>query len=366
MNQPVEQSRDDLTVYFEPGMHPLFTSTVTAQTAQVQQGDFNVHAWNSAVRERMRTYKPGLLAIDSLDPLDVGAHGDLDTQSKAQVWYAMPGTPSQINGTDEVLVVAGDNTYNTPHGNSLEDMALRYANMAMWGVVGAAGTALISSLMRKGSRPQHGDPDSSAVQEDGSSVVDMTRRRFLFSSLGAALVFGQHSIAPFSPWRSPEPIAAKVDDVAETMSLEHIVDPDHQYEYLVGRTALLIAKIHDAAAVSGVAKPETVGSVVMGDSHMFESNDLLSDPSLRAKSIRAHTVAMLEAARGDHTTFQGQWSTQQKQQWVIGRESTLQLLLVKEPDDARLQQDPVAELDRTVQLVDQIEAPSVVQAIQGL
>ena len=360
-DRSAETLGNPLQVYFEPGIHPLITGTAERQFSQVQHGNLNVHIWNEAVRERMKSYSPDLVAIDGLGVFDT-----VDSNAKASVWYSLPGRPSQINGTDEILVVAGDNTYNSQRGNSVEDLGIRLANMVMYAAAGTLGWHFISKLIRDSGRlAPKASADTDASKDQPSSMA-VSRRQFFRGFVGASLFFNQPNVVAYAPWRFPEPLSTDVDNVAQSISLERLIDPEHEYEYIGGRTALLIAKIHDVAMTRRYTDKITAGSVVMGAAHTLQSNNLLSDPAMRADYMRKHTALMLEAAKGDNEFFERQWTDKQKQLWVIEQESKLQVFRVKEPNDTNLKQDPETELDRIVTLVDDISAPSVVKAIKGL
>lgn len=325
-----------MKTYFEPGIHSLDFALIDEQIEEVQNGNLSLHAWNGAVHKRMKSYRPGLIALDSINAIPA--------TSKAELWYGLPGTPRQMNGTDDILVVAGDNTYNASNPTS-EDRALDFASGSIWASLGMAGGLLIRSL-----------------REGEQSRLTMGRRGFLTGFTGAALMHIQPILTAYSPWRSVIPLSTEIDDITEAASLDHIIDLNHIYTYAEGRAALLITKIHDAAQAIRDRTRIEAGSVVMGSGHMFRSDDSLSDPTLRAKYIRRHLTLILEAMREQPAQSSEGFNVQD----VIDAESLVQIFRVQQPDPVRAKQDPVAELDRIVTPIDQFKAPSVVEAIKGL
>jgi hypothetical protein len=377
-------------VYFEAGIHPLSESSATKSMNQTLKGNESVHVWNEAVRKRIGSYSPDIIAIDSLLPVGIDQTGGMNFYNKALVWNFMPGRPSELNGTDEIFVIAGDNTYNFPNPNDTTDSALRFGGSV--GYVAMAyslGIAIDKHVPGRKQKPliqkqqpkkseiydwkiedgftESTEPYDWATQETLKTEALTSRRKFFRLGLGALTIAAVEStwIAAYSPWRTIEKYAEEADTAVESVSLQRVVDPDHLEEYLTGRTALLIAKTNDAINMMN-SKANNRGSVVMGSEHSYQANDLLRDPEMRYAYMRRHTELMLEYAKKSKAGFDGHWTSLQRQQWVMKNETSMQIFRVLEPDPVRFKADPKAEIDRVIQLHETINSPSASAAIDGL
>lgn len=90
-------------IIFEPGIHPL----TAAESAPINRGIANrenVHLWNPEVAQRIREYQPGLIAIDSLYPIEP----KYETSYKELVWLFLPDRVNNLTNNGRVFVIAGD------------------------------------------------------------------------------------------------------------------------------------------------------------------------------------------------------------------------------------------------------------------
>ena len=107
-------------IHFERAHHALTSAEADGLYQRFLQGDKTAHGWNKEVTQSMASYKPIFLALDGQTPLQVGEFTWVPGQNplplsdvdKQLLWFAVPGAPSEINGTGKVSVVAGDILYS--------------------------------------------------------------------------------------------------------------------------------------------------------------------------------------------------------------------------------------------------------------
>ena len=355
-------NKSERGVLFEPGIHTLGMTKPVQEVDQILRGNPDVHAWNSEIKERLIGHKPGIVAVDSMVPAGVYDANGLTLEDKAVIWNLMPGKPRELNGSDSILALAGDNLYGFPDTYSAFSIGIRVAN--------AAALVAGSNYVVRQVSGMHIDSstDTSKNQEGDISPRHMSRRKFLgnLASLIAVGIVGSELIASESPWGLPLRPAESVATAYEDISIQRFIDQDHVFEFLTGRTALLIAKMHDALNMGIYMEPKRLGSVVMGDAHMYEVEELLQDPKKRASCIRRHTELMLQIARKSNIYFSSHWSPRERQKWVMRNQASMQLYRVRELDYKRFKTNPRAELDRIIQLEQTVTSPSVSAAIDGL
>jgi hypothetical protein len=350
-------------VVFEPGIHPL-GSGWDNKMFSVEDGNLRPHVWNEAVRSRMRRYRPGLVAIDSLLPMEVDADGSISYDTEANIWVDLPGTPRQLNGTDEILVLAGDNTYGSSDPNTGEDLAIRSANICLDFGIAQLGAATLAATAHEA------EVRTSKELWPNLLLEQRISRRELFGlAAAAALIFcvASPTISAESSRHTPEHLLNEVDDVYTHSSIERLIDHDHLFDYVLGRTALLIAKVNDAAANTNLTVPQPLtASVVMGSAHEYESARLIADPKYRAACIATHTRLMAEVVKAEPSDSILDYYPGGRMAWLSDQQTTYQIFRVRQPDMAQLSPNPRDVLDPYVSFVTQANAPSVEQAIAGI
>jgi hypothetical protein len=369
-------AESDITskLYFEPCVHPTDQDVVNSTVKDLKTGDIDAHLWDDAARERMREYSPSVISIDSLDPIQPDNKGDveLDLSAKEWIWSLMPGRPSQINGGDRIVVVAGDNLYNDPNANSFGQLAFRASNIAVdFSLVKIGGNVADEYIKEAREYFRDYDPISGQYLDPSRDAMKPINRRSFFklaSYIGLGVVAFSDQIFPYIPSRSAIEAEQKIDNIADDIFLYDNPAIDSLLTYIDGRTALLIAKMSDVLNGDFKESKSTkrIGSIVMGDGHANRSEELMVNPDLRADCIRAHMEAMLAAVPADHTYFRGRWTNRQKFQYLHWAETSLQFYEVTEPDDKKLKQDYHAEIERTVSYIGQAVSPSVSRAIESL
>jgi len=104
--KPLETVAGQYSIHFEPGVHPfpltdmLFGLPTSKEIRdRFKAGDLTAHAWNSQVAERMRTYKPLVLGLDSVSGSFWG---------RKLSWPWLPGSPKEMGGRESIYVVGGN------------------------------------------------------------------------------------------------------------------------------------------------------------------------------------------------------------------------------------------------------------------
>lgn len=372
------------TIEFEPGIHPIDDGDSLGMIKKTQGGDVSSHIWNGEVADRMSGYNPSIVAIDSLEP-SPSINGQLSTEYKAALWSLMPDRPSKLNGSDEIFVLAGDNTYGEPDANGPISSTLRLWTaiaMVYAGYKISAGT--YAALRARAPEPEDPDMpftwpydqerednpiyDQKREEPDTTPVLthqQMSRRQFL-GMAGAGVAMGVSLSAMLSasmPFGFARDIAAKVNDKTDDITPDRLLDPDGIYPYIDGRTALLIAKTRDAIEQRGFGDS---ASIVMGATHLAKADDFMSNPGLRDEHIREHAKLVTGKAEDDRSFFDGHSRPRERAEWILGEERLVQIFRVTEPDDEAFKTDAKAELSRIIELVDSFHSPSVVSATEGV
>jgi hypothetical protein len=366
-------------IIFEPGVHPLTEDETDDIINKTREGDADSHLWNGGVGERMDNYNPPIIAIDSMRPTD--SPEDQGFDYRVSLWSSLPGKPSDINGTDEILVVAGDMTYGEADFNTVIPGYLRIATAAGGMYIGyKAGETAYKALRDKtaDSELPHSWPYDweeeelrQKVEQDPNLLTpdQMTRRRF-FGRIGAGIALGAAMsgwIAAYSPFNVPKDVAASISEDYQSVSLDRLVDWDDNYKYLDGRTALLIAKLKDSMDLRGFGFDSTTrGAVLMGKDHLDQSSTLLKDSVARDRYIRQQAQLMVALAGEDTDYFTGRWTPMERMQWVIDMQRKVQIFRVTEPDEEAFKADPRAELARIIEQIDEFDSPSVTAATEGV
>lgn len=356
-------------------MHPLDGADYEKIAKKTLQGHTNSHIWNGMVRRRIHSYRPEIIAIDGLEPVGIDEGGGVDLKQKTWVWNLMPGSPSQLNGKDEILVLAGDNTYGETDPNKTLASEVRILSyIATIGVTAGLAKLAHDYLVKHRTvppQPEVYDWDQAEEQEklaEAAEYARMSRRRFLGLAAGsvAFLSLNSNQMAAVAPWEFSKNAAVDTYNIANTVSLDRIANVDHIYDYMEGRTALLAAKTKEMLNSLGIKDRQQGGAIVMGNAHSFEADNILSSYHKRQTCIRRLTELMLAKAQTDTKEFTGKWTPKTRRQWVIDNQAAIQIYSVKEPDKKRFKADPKKEINRIVKLEDTLTSYAVKDAIEGL
>jgi hypothetical protein len=358
-------------IRFEPGIHPIDESTAEHLLKRTLSGHADSHAWNTDVRRRISGYQPAMIAIDGLIPVGIDDDGKIDINQKAWIFNSMPGTPHQLNGSDEIFVLGADNVYGQDDGNGFLPFELRLATRIA--VVGLAAKLAVNAHDKvvanrnKQAEPAIYDWEREEQREKREPAV-YSRRMFLGLAAGSLTfaAFASNKIAASSPWQFSTHAAEGVFNATEEVSPDRLVDLNHTYDYMLGRTALLYTKLGDALFLASPKVREKGGAFVMGADHIFRADEIMHDYNVRQDCIRRHTELMLAKVKNDTKNFTGKWTAKERQQWVRDNQTTIQIYRVSQPDKKRFKKDPKKELERIVRLEDTIKSVAVIDAIEGL
>ena len=247
---------DGGAIHFEPGLHYGFGEV----TKSIDSGDLSKHCWNDEVGERLSSYGPQILAIDSLAPVagKYLVNGDYGYEDKRWVWTWMPDRPKNFNEKGEVLVIAGDTNYQGV-GEQLKTNLKEFKDQDRLGnlslskdekeanaflgkafaegaitasVAGLVTSALIAAYEKQNERPG---------AENGSHKF--SRRKFLKVAGGGAAVAlgigGGRTAAAYGSALAPNSALQEISD--KVLDLTQGTD-FFSKSWLNGRTALLISK----------------------------------------------------------------------------------------------------------------------------
>jgi hypothetical protein len=362
-------------ITIEPGNHPTRSEEQMDVLRAVEHGELDTHMWNGAVRQRIGAYRPSMMAVDSICPR---INNKIDASDKAKLWAMLPGRPSELNGTEEILVIAGDNTYGGPEANTGLSRFLRTATFLGSMYAGSAiAKSTYDSLKKeppKPSTPQMQIYDQEIVEaseQQQKTELDrllskqMTRRTMLgISAAGIAVAANfAAALAAESPFGFGTDAAAEIEEKYSKVDPDHIVNLGDGYDYVDGRTALLIAKLKDMLDFKKFDNP---GSLVIGSAHLSKAEDLVNSADLRDEYIRRHTKLLIDEAGKDEKLFSNPSDREQRVKWALDMQKRIQIFRVLEPDEKAFSSSPKREIDRIVELVEEFESPSVIAAVEGI
>jgi hypothetical protein len=346
-------------ITIELGNHPADARDQDAVFKKTRQGNDSSHFWPSAVKHRMAKYKPSVIAIDSAQPV-YPTHGKVPYEDKANIWTLLPGKPSEINDTEQIFVVAGDNTYAESDANTYELVGLRMLSRAGFAYVGYKALSGAYKLSRS-DIPLPEDP----TEDDYSARRNlrkrqMTRGHFLgmMGGLAGFAVGLSGQLSADLPRGIFHDVTGEVGAEADELTLDRVLNPNDSFSYADGRTALLIAKLKD---VIGKKDFGLTGAVVLGEAHNAHSQELLNDGALRDAFIRRHAELVIKKARTDNDYYSDSKAREQ-----LRYERKIQIYEVTEPDDKAFSADPKKEISRMVTMVDEFKSPSVITATSGV
>lgn len=363
-------------VVFEPGQHPLAAGSWSVMIDSTISGNADEHLWNNEVADRISAYKPSIVAIDSVEPETPRLHEPLMT--KAAIWTALPGTPNKLNGTDEIFVVAGDSVYGQKDPNDRVSLALRTVSTFGLMYLGyKVGIQTYNAFKSDNPEPEIPAIYDHEVREDQEAAItahaekesqQLTRRNFLGLACGMAVLGSgfANQAAAISSSQNGKDAAGLIDTEFGNLSLDRALNRDHQYDYLDGRTALLIAKLHDVIGSGAYVDSRSTGSVVMGSGHLAAAAELTTRADLRDQRIRRQAELSLERVASDEPYFGWKSSAEERATYILNHFRAVEVYRVTEPSKKAFERDPKAEIMRTVSRVDRSESPTVVAATNGL
>lgn len=299
-NQPdvtarIEKAETFKSLKFEPARHQLLDQNL-GSIESIKNGDLNHFAWNNEVLKRIGSYGPRVLGIDSLSPVhfkpDQPSATDYTLDEKAYVWWALPGSPTDINDKNEVLVIAGDvimHHFKPDNHDRIrenldkidKDLTQDSFNKDLidTAITGAAGAALSIIAYSAGKR----------LREDVSKENQpkkFSRRKFLKlagSTIGLgtiAFLYGRWAAPNFAAQSTFEGMESFFEKVTQ-ITKSRIIPND----WVDGRTGLVIAKTLEASSQQ-LTPSDSNAAVIMGSRHLAEANAFIADSEKRGKAIK--------------------------------------------------------------------------------
>lgn len=273
---------------FESGVHAFRPEQHEEVRRRFEAGDLSAHLWPPQVAERMGKYKPDLIALDSL-PYAYEL-------PNARWWQWLPGSPMEMTGRNQALLLAGDPLYHTNlehigkeegfgkevRKKELEEL-YRLIILSITEGLGSliVGSALTGVALRETHkiRKDRGEQDSRAKEL-------LSRREFLQRSTGivggALLLATLGRAAPVLQSYLTDPQFTDLLNTITELTRPIIARSDW---WLDGRTAFTIAKTRDAMKKLNLPYGSKA-SLVFGYPHAYEANPLLRDKAYRTEVMR--------------------------------------------------------------------------------
>ena len=297
----ISSGKNDIS--FEPGIH--FPTDNILQ--KIDEGDLTVHCWNGEVADRLRSYNPQVIAIDSVQPVAslYMSQKDYSYEDKKWTWCWMPGGPKQINEKGDVIVVSGDSDFRSIASDLGQFVKTDEERSALYHIgrerdqqenkstllgeiaEGALGSG-IAGLIAMGMTAEYMRyRANNALQKEDEKRPPRTfsRRKFLQAAgVGLATAATVGATKAGSIFLSPVAPNETIKDIADTV-LDFTKTPDFVPQHWVnGRTALLIAKTNEVLN-QGLTPPGAKAAIVMGNAHNIEGRELLHDDEKRREAI---------------------------------------------------------------------------------
>jgi hypothetical protein len=332
-------------IYFEGSTHSLFQAgTEEIMHEILTTGDISLSDWDASLLGRISRYRPGLLSIDSATPTPLVESGRLSMDEKLKILTLVPGKPSQINGTDNILVLAGDVNTGIQNPTSLSSISRR----ALGGLLLVGALAAAGELADRKIHSIEVEKVASANENDNIEP-NLTRRQFL-SRLGIVTV-GAITVGPNLTSRINN---RYVQDVGEALAimgdgLRPVWYPNGFAKHSDGRTAILIQKTI-IASQNGLI--EDSAGILMGTAHLNKS-------SLFSRSKEAREQSIKDMAQGLYDWSQDGSDSKEvslRQNVSYNQMIRSQIVEIRElPEDQLVDMSPEEIIDQSVNLVNEYE-----------
>lgn len=352
----------------EPGVHPVQLEASNAIFEKINNGDLDAHMWNGSVAGRMSSYEPTIIGIDSVEPSRADTPQAVGTDYKKHLWAWLPARPSELNDRAEVFVVAGDNTHYHPEPNDGKNAGLMFLTAGTLAAAGYKAGSMLDSAGEEAepSKKQIYDQDRENTPEKSSLRIH-SRRQFL-AGMGAAAglaILQMPNIAASLP-KIGERAFREIEEETSKINLSRRANIDGIFDFVDGRTALMIAKMNDTFKRPLFAGYKNVGSLVVGSGHLAKAEELKRDPISRDEYIRRHAHLVIEKAREDEEYFTDRSTPHDRAADMLATNGRVEIFRVTEPDEKRAKADPTGEISRSIELVDWFDSASVGQSTSGI
>lgn len=311
--QTPEQQQKPVRAHLVTGNHLSDEGDIRTMNNRLDSGDLRANMWQATdVSKQLKSSfpQPTLLVVDGMQPVhpNKADERDYDFVQKKDVWRKLPGRPSEINSSGQIVIVAGDiisqayqevlQPFYTKNATSPEGQkdALAVINQNRPSLDSVASTTLpdIYTALPAGlavftamvAAVNYGDKvlERKAPARDARTFSRRKLLEFGVVAGGSATIallmnkYGQRTV--------PKEIGDNVlDTIARAARRE-----SSSMASVDGRTALMIEKGLAAAA----RLDEAEATVVAGDAHSHNKESLLAKPEARAQAVSDYAKILIK------------------------------------------------------------------------
>lgn len=282
--EPTRNASNSVEIHMETSSHFTSTSQRNKLLTDITSGIMDTHIWNTAIGEKMKRLGSRIAVIDGLSPR---------TENKEWIWLSLPGNPSKISQTNEMFVVAGDTQdYKDLIDDLMKDSPNVQANEKSQELLGhyIAETDSIGQKLQAPNKIAMG----LAVITMLGSAVETYRLRSKFTRRNVLELFAKESAAAAISimtlkYLPKESVPVKLNDTIYDTIKRYLTNERTSTISLDGRTALFIQKSMDAAEYLH----EQHVTVVAGNNHVHNKDNLLNNPDNRFQAIQAYARLLM-------------------------------------------------------------------------
>lgn len=358
-------------IHFEGGYHVKTLNEELPVSQYFSQGDYRkAHVWDGGMKNRIRSYNPRIIAIDSVIPSKTPVSQDLSLIEKMNLWEWLPGNPQELNNKKEIQVIMGDSVFWMAAGNLIP--TLPYSASQIENLISQA-----ISISKGQEQPRNNaviDPEnvalvSGVVASEGAIIFlskkngtpqtsehkdRITRRAFMKKGLNIAGSAGLTYILAKGIGmgllnNTGSPRLANIGQFLVEATRDRVLF-DSLHTSVTGRTALLIAKSQDASSLLGQSNEAT--SIVMGNAHAPEAGQLLVDKTYRMQQIRKMAEGQLGIFKKVLSSYP-QHDYEQIRELYLKQIQTITIAHVTEPPDTNRVSDLLNCIRKETTLVSQ-------------
>lgn len=295
------------------GHHPIKRDDFEVIRNKIASGDLGVHVWSSDVSKELKSIhpSPAILSIDGLVPRHPNKPSarDYDTAQNRSIWSLIPESPSTINPTGKILIVAGDvgssyqevllplysqhSTDEQAHEDAIKHLTKKRPSLDFNSDItipdlylllpsASAAIAALTAAVNIGDREitERISPPTSAKSYARRSVLKL-------GAFGAGMFTAGYLLNKYLPKNSVPHLLD--DDIVDTV--KRIAKRETVNDCATdGRTALLVEKGIVAARNSG----QTEVTIVAGNRHENKKDVFLKDQQARADAIGEYAKLLIK------------------------------------------------------------------------
>lgn len=378
-------------INFEPARHPEVLSSYNVSAESIMgsfvSGNPNTFFWNPEVGQRIGSYQPKLVTIDSSNVVLTPDNQRLwNTNEAVFTWLSLPAQPKDINPFGRVFSVATDQL--------VTDGPLE----AAFKNVGGENDQLAKVLGQELSNGLFYDNYGNAITKFaiggfgllGSLAVGVpsgvrsmvtenpiSRRRFLRMSAAAgvtAAVSGGVIVDGFVEKASHNDstllnIAAHAKTIEERERIVEQFDRSDAIErtpWVRARNALYALKTQGAYDVLQI-DPSSPSAIVAGTAHLQGMSELLNNNELAAQTLRSYVGSLFQSI-DEFFNNGGQHSLtrEQAKQLIVDTVALTTIDTINQPDDMAFRQNPVQAVEEAITKGVPYKDPRTLQALAPL